>query len=343
MALLDFVVKKDKVYDYVYRGFAVFIFFIAAFRGMGNDYKSYEEIFDSIQNLSLSDIFDASEVFVEPGFTILNIIVGRFFPYQAILVIMALANIAILFPFFRKYSPYPYVTLLFFAGMFMYSGMMGLIRQSLAIAICMWAMVEPRNKRFFWLIALAMMFHSSAIFVALVRFLKNSYYSLKTYFLLLVIAIFSNIFLFELFKSAISFMPPVIEWKLNIYVGTEEGLRFGFNSAVAIRLFTSALAYLYRVKLVDAFPKYGALFANIYFLSVLLYVGFGFLPQMAARGAVYFHYMELLVVPMILYVANKYNRAWIFFIFASLSLMRHIDLITEYAEAYLPYKNIIFN
>ncbi len=342
MALLDFICKKDKVYDYIYIGFAVFIFFIAAFRGMGNDYDGYRQIFDSLQGLSFAKIFDASEVFVEPVFSVLNIIIGSFLPYQAILVVMALANVLVIFPFFRKYSPYPFTTLLFFAGMFMYSGMMGLIRQSLAIAICMWAMAEPKKKRFFWLLLIATMFHYSALFVLLVRLLKNKFYTAKTYLVIIGIAITSNLLFYEVFKILVGFMPAVIAWKLTIYIGTEEGIVFGFNAAVAIRLLTFGLAYSYKDKIVQSFPKYGALFVNIYFLAIIIYTGFGFLPQMAARGAVYFHYMELLVVPMILYVANKLNRSWIFMLYVLFSLWRHLEMVTTYGDAYMPYKNILF-
>lgn len=340
---LDPILKKDRIYTYMYAGFAVFIFFVAAFRGMGNDYEGYRAIFQSLQGRPFSHIFDASEVYVEPVFAVLNIIVGNFFPYQAVLAVMALANAGVLFPFFRKYSPYPYVSLLMFAGMFMYSGMMGLIRQSLAVAICMWAMASPRSKRFFWLVGLATMFHASALLVVFVRWLKNRFYSFKTYCVAIGIAVLSNLFFYGIFKLLIPLAPTVITWKLNTYIDSESGTHFGLNAAVILRLFTFFLAYFYRKRVAEAFPKYGPLFVNIYFLAVIFYIGFGFLPQMASRGAVYFHYMELLTVPMVLYVANFSNKIWIFILYATFSLMRHIDLVTVYREAYLPYKNILFN
>lgn len=343
MALIDFVVKKDKIYDYLYICFALFIFFVAAFRGMGNDYDGYRAIFNSLHNRSLYEVFDSSEVYVEPLYAILNIVVGNIFPYQAMLVIMAFINVCVLFPFFRKYSPFPYFSLLLYAGLFMYTGMMGLIRQSLAIAICMWAIVAYR-KRFSWgVIALAVGFHSSAAIVIIVRFVKTEFYKFKIYFLALLIAIVSNISFYGIFKLITAFLPAMVAWKLDIYMGTEEGIRFGFNTAVAIRLFTFILAYYYRKQISEYFPKYGPLFVNVYFLSLLVYVGFGFLPQMASRGGIYFHFMELLIIPMVLYVANNVNRTWIFVLYALFSLWRHIDMVTTYGEAYMPYKNILFN
>lgn len=90
------------------------------------------------------------------------------------------------------------------------------------------------------------------------------------------------------------------------------------------------------------FSEIRCAFCEYLFLAIVIYTGFGFLPQVAARGAVYFHYMELLVVPMILYVASGVNRAWIFTLYALFALWRHIEMVTVYAEAYMPYKNVLF-
>jgi hypothetical protein len=342
MSIVDFSVRKDRLYDYLYVLFAVFIFFVAGFRAMGNDYDGYEEIFNAIKILSIFDIFDPSKVFVEPLFTILNITLSGF-SYQTLLAVMAAINILVLFPFFRKYSPYPYVTLLFFAGMFMYSGIMGSIRQSLAVAICLWAMINYQNKKFWWLLFVATMFHYTAVLVLIVRFLKNGYYTRKTYMVVGVIAIFSNLLLYEIFSKLIVFLPAVVTWKLEIYLATEKDTHFGLNAAVGIRLFTFVLAYIYRDKIAATFPKYAPLFVNIYFLSLILYLGLGFLPQAAVRGSIYFLYVELLVVPMILYVANNINRVWIFTLYMLFSLWRHYEMVTVYAETYMPYKTILFN
>ena len=65
-SLLDFSIKKNREYDILYFLFSCFIFIVAAFRGMGNDYDGYEKIFDALKNLSILSIFDVSEVYVEP-------------------------------------------------------------------------------------------------------------------------------------------------------------------------------------------------------------------------------------------------------------------------------------
>lgn len=256
-SLLDFSIKKNREYDILYFLFSCFIFIVAAFRGMGNDYDGYEKIFDALKNLSILSIFDVSEVYVEPSYAILNIIVGHYLPYQTILIIMAFANVYVLFPFFRKYSPYPYISLLLYAGLFMYTGMMGLIRQSLAISICMWAIIAYKRRTFWILVGVAMTFHVSAAIVLLVRLIGDKFYTFKIYSLTVLIAIISNLFFYGLFKLIVAFMPTMIAWKLNIYLGTENGIRFGFNSAVAIRLFTFIISFCYRKKIQEHFPKYG--------------------------------------------------------------------------------------
>lgn len=338
LSLLDFVIKRDKIYTLLFACVALFFVLYAGLRTCSIDYEGYRYNFDLLNSVPLSDIYHAGAQ-VEPAYAILNIMLGNF---ETVLFIMALANVLVLFPFFRKYSPYPFVTLLFYAGLFLYSGMMGLIRQSIAIAICLWAMAEPKNRRFFWLIAIAMTFHVSAIIVAIVRVVKNNFYRIQTYLLVIAIAVVANLMFYELFYQFVSLLPPFLKTKLEFYLGVEEGLRFGLNEAVMIRLFTFILAFAYKDKIVRVFPK-GALFVNIYFLALVIYIGFGFLPQMAARGAVYFHYMELIVVPMILYVANRMARIPIFLLYAGFSLVRHITMIETHAEYYIPYTNLLFD
>ena len=339
LGLADLVVKKNWVYTYVYILFGLFILFFAGFRTCSIDYQGYLEIFNNLKNTPLKNMLDP-DVIVEPAYAFLNITLGNF---NAVIFVMALLNILILFPFIKKYSPYPFMSLLFYAGLFLYAGLMGLIRQSMAISICLWAMVSLKNKRFFSLVALAMMFHVSAVIVVFARLIKNSFYRFRTYLITMGIAIAANLLFYGTFKLLVNYLPTFVEWKLEFYLAAGEGTRFGFNEAVMIRLFTFALAFAYRDRIREAFPK-GPLLVNIYFLALVMYTGLGFLPQLAFRGAVYFHYMELLVVPMIISVADKRLRIPIFLLYAGFSLWRHIAMVTnEDAIYYVPYTNLLFN
>ena len=313
---------------------------MAAFRTMGNDYDGYNIIFDRLQKASLKDLFDSSVTYVEPAYSMLNIAFGKLFPFQSVIIIMAALNSIILFPFIKKYSPYPFISFLLFAGMFLYSGMMGLIRQSLAASICLWAMMEKSNRRFILLLLSAIVFHYSAIFIVITRLFQNKIYPLKKYILLGIIALFSKFFFMGILKLLIPLLPNVISWKLGIYIAEEAGLSFGINSAIILRLFAFTLAYKYRNKIVEYFPKYGAMIINIYFISIIFYVGFSFLPQIAFRGAMYFHYIEIILIPLILRCTKKELRYCIFFLYALFSFWRHYEMVTLYGDMYYPYKTI---
>jgi len=339
LSLVDFVLKKDLAYSIIFVVSGMFILLYAGFRTCSIDYEGYRQIFLSLDGGGLKRIFD-SDIFVEPGFALLNILIGNF---EGMIFVMAFINILILFPFFRKYSPYPFITLLCYSGLFLYSGLMGLIRQSLAVSICLWAMTEPKNRRFLLLVAGAMTFHVTSIIVVLVKLLKRQYFELRTYILIGLAAVASNMLFYNIFRIFVKYLPPFMEMKLEYYLAFEAGTTFGFNEAVMIRLFTFSLAYIYRSEISKVFPKYGPLFVNIYFLALVAYTGFGFLPQMAARGAMYFHYAELLVVPMILYVSSNVVRAPLFILYASFALMRNITMLTTHAEYYVPYTNWLFN
>ena len=337
LALFDFVAKKDKGYLIIYSLIAFFILIYAGFRTCSIDYQGYKYNYDLLRNTSILNIFEAGMLF-EPAYVVLNILSPNF---ESVIFIMALVNIVILFPFFFKYSPYPFITILLYSGMFLYSGLMGLVRQSLAISICLWAMVDPKNKKFFLLIIVAMTFHVTALIVCSVRFLKNKVYSVKQYASILALAILSNILMYDVFASVINYFPGIMAAKLNYYLMIEEGTGFGFNSAVAIRLLTFVLA-LWHIKAISSKFRIGPLILNLYFLSLVFYVAFGFLPQVAARGAIFFHYIELLIVPMIIYVAKPSVRVGVFTLYSFFALSRHITMLDTHAEYYIPYTNLLF-
>ncbi|ROS89603.1 EpsG family protein [Muribaculaceae bacterium Isolate-043 (Harlan)] len=341
MSFLDlFITRHGKFQLFMYVCFSIVIFLLVSTREMGFDYEPYRTIFNNLKSLNLSDITDPKLVYVEPLYSILNICAPGGF--RSVIIIMALLNIAFLFPFIYKYSPYPHFSLLLFAGMFMYSGMMGLIRQSLAISIALWAIVNRNNRRFWIYLIFAIGFHYSAIIVTAVKLFPQRFLKIKTYLKWLLAAVCSNLFFYNLFVMASALMPTVIAWKLNTYIAEEAGQNFGLNAAVVLRLITFSLALYYSNRIFNKFKTDGSYFFNIYFLSLIMYIAFGFLPQMSSRGAVYFHYFEILLAPMILYVTNKKLKPIIFFFYAFCSFVRHLDIVTTYSEWYIPYRSWLF-
>lgn len=337
LALFDIFAKKNNAYLLIYSLVAIFILIYAGFRTCSIDYEGYKYNYDLLLNSTIFNIYE-SGVQVEPAYAVLNIISPNF---ESVIFVMALLNLIILLPFFYKYSPYPLLTIFLYSGMFMYSGLMGLVRQSLAISICLWAMVDPKSRKFFILILVAMTFHASALIVSIVRYLKNKPYTIKQYVLILALAILSNIFMYEIFSSAVNYFPEFMASKLNYYLIEEQGKTFGFNAAVSIRLFTFVLAFHYIKPISTRFTK-GTLILNLYFLSLVLYIAFGFLPQVAARGAIYFHYVEVLIVPMIIYVAKPWARVGVFLLYSFFALSRYITMLETHADYYIPYTNLLF-
>lgn len=324
---------------YMYVCFSIFMIVIAGFRTMGFDYEGYLLIYNSLQGLSIENITDANLVYVEPLYAILNLLYPNSF--QTVIFIMATLNIIILFPFIHRYSAYPFISLLLYSGMFMYSGMMGLMRQSLAISISLWAVVNYNNRRFWWYLLFAIGFHYSVVIIVLIKLLGNKLLKIKTYLEIIVASIVSNLCFYKTFVVLCILLPAVIAWKLNNYIIEEAGSSFGLNIAVIIRVITFSLALNYCGKNSTNNTITG-LFINAYFLSLIVYIGFGFLPQMASRGAIYFHYYEIFLVPIIIKKVSVKWKPCIFSMYAAFSLWRHIEIVTTYSEWYVPYKNILF-
>lgn len=261
--------------------------------------------------------------------------------FHYVITIMAFFNIIILFTFIYKYSAYPNVSLLLFCGMFMFTGLMGLIRQSLAISIALWAIMEKNKKKFYVLLVLACLFHYSAIIVLIVRVIKCKIYPIRLYLYAIIFALLVSVIGKMVLMAAVAILPTIIAWKLEIYLAEEAGMSFGLNMAVIIRLFTLVLLLMYAKRIKNRWHELGLYMINIYALSLILYIGLSFLPQLASRGVVYFHYFEIFAVPLLLSVARDYKRFFIFFLYAAFSLYRCIEVVTTYKEWYVPYKSIL--
>lgn len=306
------------------------------FRECGFDYESYNALFDSFS--SDEWILNAILYRVEFGFAFLNHIL---WDYRSVLVAMALFTIGLQFKFIYKYSPLPFVSLFILLAVIFYPMMMGQIRQALAMSIVLWAMVN-RDRKFLFLslIVLASFFHATAIIGLFVLFLPDKLFSTKTYFIALSIALVSNFTMKSVFISASNLLPAIMSEKVDIYSSSEDFV-LGLNLAMLLRVFIFIVFIILKDKFVS-FPK-GSYFVNVYFLSLLIYLGIGSLPQIAVRGSLYFYCLEPILISMLIFNSNnKFKTIWLI-LFVGINIYRQFGFFSEWTEDYIPYQNTLFN
>lgn len=321
---------------YFFLSFVLLLFFVAGFRECGFDFYNYNVYFEELNS---PDWFSRGfEIGSEPGYSFVNYALGN---YPAVIVVITAAILFVQFEFIYTFSALPFLALIFYLGLFMYPSTMGQYRQALAIGVVLWAIVNREHKlKFFLLIALAMMFHLSAILGILALFIPHRLRSLRFYLILFVGAIVCSLVAQTIYTNFISSLPQYVATKLAHYAATENS-PLGINSAVLLRAFVFFTCFYFRDK--SSTTPYNSLFLNIYFLSLLIYTALGFAPQVAGRGSIYFSFFEIILVSNLIFVLKGWRSMIFFVIFVAFSAYRHLQFFGQWSDDYIPYKNWIID
>lgn len=317
---------------YAFFIFSIFIFFFLGLRQCGFDYENYYHYFQALN----SEYWKSNAEFLgaESGYAYLNFILGD---YRLLLLVMAALTVLLQFVFIFKYSPIPFFTLYLYFSVVFYSFAMGQYRQALAVAFVLWAFVEKDKNKYLFLvfILLASLFHTSALLGLFAFVIPNRIISFKWYFFLLLIALCSSLFFGEIFYSYTDMLPSVLEKKTSFYGEVENGKHLGLNMAMLLRL-SFFFLFFYERKYIMEYPL-GPYFLNLYFVSLLIYLGLGFFPQLAGRGSAYFYFFEFFMPTFLVFKTTKKKKYLYFILFVLLGLYRQITFFHEWQDDYIPY------
>ena len=341
LSLLDYMSKtlpnsnKDKNFHLaLYALTLVFLIIFVGFREIGFDYDNYKSLFNKFS------IFwrENSEVeSIDKGYAFLNHISPSF---RFLLVSIATVTLTLILSFFYKFSPLPFASTFFYIGAFLLTSAMGQYRQALAMAIVLWAFALYDKKLYFtFLVLCASFFHVSAILALSILLMSKKICAPRTYLLFLVFAVIMNLTAGSLIMSLSNFMPSLIAYKFSFYADTQQGIVYGFNMAMLLRVIVFLLFYHNR-NIISSY-RHGEAFLNIYFISLLIYMGFGFIPEIAARGSSYFYFIEFVLAGMLIGGSRK-GIIYLAF-FSCISIYRLAGTLTEWSHNYIPYSNELFS
>lgn len=218
------ILKKNKAFCIA---FSIQLFLILALRhpSLGVDYITYSSGFEYISNLSFSDMLlrlrlvgtaKLTYPFVfESGYVVLNWIVAEIgFSFHGLLVVCAAINCASIGRFIYKYSNNPLLSFAIFVSFNMYVYCFGIIRQSLALSVVLWAVpyiIEKKRTKAILLIMIAFLFHRVAIiwlpFVFLFKIPITKKRFLAAYFTGIALILFAS----YIYKNVITKMMLIIE------------------------------------------------------------------------------------------------------------------------------------
>ena len=319
----------------IYTFFLLLIFFVG-FRLDSTDYMSYKGMYQNIYILNNIDFLFAILIKIFKYFN---------FSFIHFIFFISFISISIKFYYFKKYSPYIYLTLLLYF-VFMIHKDLGQIRNALIAAIMLSAIIPLVSRNiilYFAIIFIACGFHVFAL-VALPLYFLYPILRNKNYTLLITtfsVTIFSIGGLF-------SYIVPFLQ-DYDFYVTKKLVMYFyhtKYNQEVVINfnvLFLIISQYIL-IFLKDSFIKKDSFYEGLYFsfiYSIVIFLCFSDLGIISARVLDFMAYLPLsILIPYIIsQIKDNKIKNIVYAFFILFAIIRFIPI----SQSMEPYKNIFFS
>lgn len=188
---------NERTGGYIEKGFAIYIWFVSAFRYMiGDDYASYISYYRN------TDIDDGLIGFKEPIFNLIIWIGNSLgFDYQFLFIFYSSVTILFIYLGLKYYCKNSRSRLLFlmlytsfFAGGYYWG--LNVIRQAAAITILFWGtkyLLKDDKVKFLFVYLIAICMHYSAIIYIITFFIAKKRYTFSNVFMIILVAILMSI------------------------------------------------------------------------------------------------------------------------------------------------------
>ena len=309
----------------------LFIFIMGIFRAelLGVDVNNYKEYFE-VWYLDYTFIDTLKNINIDIGYVLINKIIylftHDFFVAKCIIYSVSFGLISYVI---YKRSMYPALSYLIYIG-FGYLGLsFCILRQFLAIPICLYAykFVEKRDlKKFIIAIAIASTFHKTAITFLIIYPLLT--YQFKNYQFVKKIVMISVFFIGALIILPILMSVYVNDYSDNFVVGEGISLLLFF---VFINIFLSLFSQYFKKTIVTKKQK------DILFLPICFQI-IAFFFSLFSRITYYFSILFIITIPNIVY-KNKNNKIIVVVFIVIFSLLFAYNLITDSSNI-IPYSSI---
>lgn len=333
-----FCTKQERHFDIslLFGFIAIALVVIAGSRQCGYDYINYKTYFEILHSPFWKN--QSEGLAVEGSFGWLCYILPS---YDLLVFLFAALSLGLILYFVKFNSPYPIFSIFLLLGVCFYSTYMGQFRQGLAISILLMSFMAENKWIKLSLNLFACIFHVTAVLGLLQFIVPKTMMKGRFYLFSLLGALVVNLTCYEVLIKIMPHLPGFLAGKLSFYVATEKGVSLGLNMAMLLRLTFFGIFYKNRGLMISD-KQYDSLL-NLYFVSLLIYLGFGFLPQIAGRGGLYFNILEIVLAAKVLHALPNRNKEKyvIFAFFVAVSLYRQLSLFTSELgrELFLPYQS----
>ncbi|WP_417939614.1 EpsG family protein [Flavobacterium sp. RS13.1] len=314
----------------------------------GSDWWQYLENFQNTDEYSI--VLINTLLGYEIGYgTFVFFIKILFDNYSVFLFIHALIFYWAIFTTAKKYSPYFFVSIIFFYATNL--GMVGANRQLLAIVICLWSLkfvFQRKAIQFFATIGFACLFHTTAFLFAIYYFLNRNFKTITIVLVLIVSLVIGKTSLpFSLFSKFGGFFGELAASKTAAYTeGAKDDIAEAGLSIFGLikRLFFIAI-FTYNYSFLTKKLTYYKVLYNGYIFGMAVYFLFAnSLLILVSRGSLYFNIMEsFLISCQFLIFYKKLDKVFIYIILLLISIIFLFQSIAAYPQLFNPYKSLFYN
>lgn len=352
--------RIDKLEKFLFWTGTIVLFILAAFRvNVGNDYKSYQNIFEGLHDtsISLQDRIYMGEI--EPGYIIFNLLAPN---YRCLIILITFCQIWLSCKFFYKQNCNRLLCLfMFYASTFLFYDM-GIMRQGLAIAISYSGLryIKERNlKKYLLIIILALMFHVTAIFMLPLYWIGKREFSRKTYYGIVLLSVVLTTFMYQIVVWIGQMGIPYISYKIQYYASnyfTQNRYYLSIVKRIVIGIFFIEIFKHTANRILGDFNGYFKmkkyllncpqddvwLYINGYMLSLIVFIFFSLVPFLGTRGSAGLCSLQ---IPIFAKMADGKKNRWfniiVFFIITVLFFYTMQNTLASPTGNYIPYKSIL--
>lgn len=269
--------------------------------------------------------------------------------YSVFLLIHALLFYWGIFRMAKKYSPYFFISIMFYYANNL--GIVGSNRQLLAIVICLWSLeyvFEKKPFKFLFTVVAAMLFHTTAFMFMVYYFLNRNFKTVVVILVLIVSFIIGKTGLpFFIFSKFGGLFGELATSKATYYSDTaKESLAEGGLGVMGLvkRLLFIAI-FTYNYSFLSSKLTYYKLLYNGYIFGMVIYFLFSSsMLVFVSRGSLYFNIMEsMLISCQFLIFYNRLDKVYIYFVLLLISIIFLFQSIMVYPDLFNPYKSLFYN
>lgn len=285
----------------------VYLILLAAFRDgeFMPDYEVYvQKYFREIQG-------DRSEI--EPSFMIVSNISNWIYPSSpyVMFLLYAMMGVPLKIVAMRKISSFFFLSLVVYISNFYILLELIQIRIGAASAFILLSLIPLYKRKFLQfalLVSIATFFHFSSLYAFILWFLNPKDFNRKKFvFILLVSYVFyftGKVFLEGLFNEFVSFQ---FLSRFEAYSSATDDDDMAINplGLYAITRLAIVLFFISFSRKLQAFSPYFPLVLKIYTLGVATYIGFAMFPTISYRLGQLFMLVEILLIPMLVYIVKR--------------------------------------